>query len=88
MCAEVRKEWKYNMKNERLSRLKERLNQYYDAESKILKGQSYTIGSRQLTRANLADVQKTIKELEADVAIMERRGTTRRRSSRAIPLDC
>lgn len=38
---------------------------YYDAESAILGGaQSYTIGSRQLTRASLSALQKEIKELE------------------------
>lgn len=75
------------MSNQRLAMKKERLQQYYDAEAKILNGQSYTIGSRQLTRANLATVQRIIKELEAEIEALEERGTTKRRSARVIPLD-
>lgn len=75
------------MSNQRLAMKKERLQQYYDAEAKILKGQSYTIGSRQLTRANLATVQRIIKELETEIEALEERGTTKRRSARVIPLD-
>ena len=71
----------------RLAIQKRHLEEYYDAESKILKGQSYTIGSRQLTRANLADVQKKIKELEAEVEALEKRGTTKRQMVRVVPLD-
>lgn len=74
------------MADVKLEMKKKRLEQYYIAEEKILKGQSYTIGSRQLTRANLVDVQKKIKELEAEVEMLEKRGTTKRRSARIIPM--
>ena len=57
---------------------KDRLAQYYKAEEKILKGQSYRIGTRQVTRADLAVVQNEIKELETD-------GTTGRRAVRVVP---
>lgn len=43
----------------------ERLRQYVDAESAILAGQSYTIGNRTLTRANLATVRNAIEDLLA-----------------------
>lgn len=50
---------------ERLQKTRERLNIYYAAELAILEGaQDYQMGSRKLTRADLAQVQRTIKELE------------------------
>lgn len=75
------------MADKRLEIKKKRLRQYYTAEEKILRGQSYTLGSQQLTRANLALVQSKIKELEAEVEALERRGTAKRRSARAVPID-
>ena len=75
------------MSNQRLEMKKKRLQQYYDAEEKILRGQSYTLGSRQLTRANLASVQNKIKELESEVESLERRGTLKRRCARVVPID-
>ncbi len=45
-----------------------RLELYYEAERRILAGaQSYTIGNRQLTRANLAEIRKTISQLEDEL---------------------
>lgn len=41
---------------------------YLAAEAKILGGQSYTIGDRQLARADLAEVRRERKELERRVA--------------------
>lgn len=67
--------------------MKRRLDEYYEAESKILQGQSYTIGSRQLTRSSLPAVQAKIKELESQLDALESRGTMKRRTARAIPLD-
>lgn len=64
-----------------------RLELYKTAEKKILTGQSYSIGSRQLTRADLATVQKQIRELETDVQALEKRGTAKRRSARLVPVD-
>ena len=55
------------MASERLIKTENRLNVYYDAEVAVLSGQSYTIGSRQLTRANLAEIRQAIKELEKQV---------------------
>lgn len=66
--------------------LKKRLEMYYEAEEKILQGQSYTIGSRTLTRTSLANVQSKIKELESEISALETRGNSKRRSVRVIPL--
>lgn len=60
--------------NEKLERARGRLEMYYLAEKKILQGQSYSIGSRSLTRANLKEVQDKIKELEAEVKALSGRG--------------
>lgn len=67
--------------------LERRLEEYYLAESKILRSQSYSMGSRQLTRADLSAVQDEIKELEAALDALEVHGTTKRRTRRAVPLD-
>lgn len=57
---------------------------YYEAEQAILTGQSYTIGGQTLNRANLSHVVKQIKELEKDIARLERGGS---RVRRVIPID-
>ncbi len=58
-----------------------RLELYYEAERRILGGaQSYTIGNRQLTRANLAEIRKTISALEDEMESLagKSRGASRR----------
>lgn len=67
--------------------LKERLERYYDAETRILEGQSYRLGSRELTRANLKQVQDKIKELESQIDALEKNGTTKRKVYRVTPMD-
>ena len=47
-----------------LAQVQTLLDQYYAAETAILLGQSYSIGSRSLTRANLMEVTNRIRELE------------------------
>ena len=75
------------MSSTRLEIAKERLALYYDAEKAILRGaQSYSIGSRNLTRADLSKVQDKIKELEAEVRALSKRGKTRR-VARIVPVD-
>lgn len=60
------------MADSRLVRFKKRLEQYYAAEDAILGGaQSYQIGSRQLTRANLREVNDMIKYLEREITDLE-----------------
>lgn len=61
----------------------ERLKKYIEAEEAILSGQSYTIGNRTLTRANLATVERVIQELiaagaTADDGESESGGSTKR----------
>lgn len=71
----------------KLETYRSRLMLYYNAEEKILQGQSYSIGTRSLTRANLKEVQTMIKELEAKISALETRGTTKRKAARIIPRD-
>jgi hypothetical protein len=55
-----------------IERKKARLDLYYAAEEAILSGaQSYQIGSRTLTRANLRTIETMIKKLEAEVGVLE-----------------
>lgn len=68
-------------------KLQNRLELYYQCEEKILAGQSFTIGSRSLTRANLAEVTSMIKELEDKIAAIDANGTTKRKVARIIPRD-
>nr|DAH95461.1 MAG TPA: head to tail adaptor [Caudoviricetes sp.] len=49
----------------------ERLKKYIEAEEAILSGQSYTIGNRTLTRANLATVERVIQDLIAAGATVD-----------------
>ncbi len=43
------------------------LDAYIEAETKVLQGQSYSIGSRQLTRANLEEIREGIKFWNGEV---------------------
>ncbi len=53
-----------------LSELQERLALYKKAEAAILgDAQEYQHGHRRLTRANLAEVQRAISDLEAKISI-------------------
>lgn len=65
-----------------------RLKQYIEAEEAILSGQSYTIGNRTLTRANLATVEKVINELiEAGAVLDDEEDGTKGRIKRVVFLD-
>lgn len=75
---------------ERKKKYEERLALYYKAEEAVLSGsQSYRIGSRELTRADLAEIRKMIKDLEDAVDELESAlaGNGRRRTMRVIPRD-
>jgi hypothetical protein len=63
---------------------KERLANYLLAEAKILKGQSYQIKDRTLTRADLRWVQNEIRRLQAEVTRLEGGGM---RVKRGVPRD-
>lgn len=75
--------------SDRLNRAKERLNAYYEAELKVLSGQSYRMGNRTLTRANLGEIQQAIENLENLVAELEAQvaGKGRRKVFGIIPRD-
>ena len=75
---------------DRLQEYKDRLDAYYKAEISILDGaQSYQIGSRNLTRANLAEVRQTIEYLINRIEIEEARlaGRGRNKVTGIIPRD-
>ena len=73
------------MSSENLERAKRRLELYYKAEEAVLLGQEYTIGTKKLRRADLADIQSMITKLEKEVKILE--NGEKNRALRAIPLD-
>lgn len=59
------------------SQIQSRLNLYLEAERKILLNQSYTIGTRTYTRANLKTVQNEIEKLRNDLRGLGSSGTMR-----------
>ena len=74
----------------RLQMYHSRLEAYYAAEMAILEGaQSYKIGSRNLTRANLSEISDMIKYLEQRVAAEEaaEKGRGRNKVTGIIPRD-
>lgn len=71
-----------------LERAKKHLEAWYTAELAISTGQSYSIGPRSLTRANLSEVVKQIEYWKKEVARLERNPTGKmRRAKRYIPRD-
>lgn len=75
------------MSNAILEIKRKRLELYYEAEEKVLNSQSYTLGSKTLTRADLMAIQNMIKKLEGEIASLEQYGTMKRRSVRIVPVD-
>ena len=67
---------------------KNRLNLYYEAEEKVLNSQSYTLGSKTLTKGQIRlSIQNMIKKLEGEIAIASQQyGTMKRRSVRIVPV--
>lgn len=65
------------------------LEMWLNAEAEIATSQSYTIGTRTLTRANLKEVRDQIKFWQNKVAELERTESQkgRNRAYRAIPRD-
>lgn len=51
------------MSNAILEIKRKRLELYYEAEEKVLNSQSYTLGSKTLTRADLMAIQNMIKKI-------------------------
>lgn len=54
--------------------LKVRLENYLEAERRVLSGQSYRVGSRELTRANLADIRAAIEDISNQIDMLESSG--------------
>ena len=77
------------MSTDRLQLAKDRLAAYYQAEMAVLTGQEYTIGSRSLKRADLAQIRSAIKELEGHVQMLEAQasGSTASRARRIVLRD-
>lgn len=73
------------VKQERLERLKKRLNLYYEAEEAVLLNQEYVIGTKSLKRADLSTIRVTIKDIEKQVEQLEAGG--RKFAGRFIPRD-
>ena len=75
---------------EKIEKKKARLELYYTAEEQILGGaQSYTLGSRSLTRANLSEIKQMIDTLEDEIAELEglEAGKKPRKAVAVIPRD-
>lgn len=64
---------------------------YYDwlsAESAVTTGQSYSIGTRSLTRANLTEIRKSVVYWKNEIAKLEAKSTGKgRRAMRFMPRD-
>jgi hypothetical protein len=58
---------------------------YIAAEAAVLKGQSYSIGNRTLTRADLTEIRKAITDLYGDKLQLERGNKVR--VQRVVPRD-
>lgn len=65
---------------------KDRLALYYEAEAKVLSGQSYTIGGRSLTRAQLSEIRDGITFWQGRVDRLETTGHSGPTIRRAVPL--
>lgn len=64
---------------------KDRVAIYYEAEAKVLGGQSYTVGGRSLTRANLAEIRDGILYWQGQVDRLTSTGRTGPTMRRIIP---
>lgn len=65
----------------------DRLALYYEAEAKVLAGQSYTIAGRSLTRANLTEIRTGISFWQGKVDRLAATGKTGPTFRRVIPID-
>lgn len=76
-------------KEEKIARLRKRLELYYKREEEMLDGgvQSYGIGTRSATRyqTDLSAIRNAIKEIEDETASLESK--TQRRAVGVIPRD-
>lgn len=73
--------------NDKIARLRERLEEYRKAERAILHSQSYGMGDVNLTRAKLEEVRKGIAELEGQLSRAESSGRRKGRLRYVVPND-
>lgn len=73
--------------NKQLIDAQETLEDLKKARKKILVGgQSYTVGTNQMSRASLAELSREIEAYEVAIDAYESNGTSKRRTVRAVPL--
>lgn len=79
---------KSTLKN-KYDRTKQRLELYYEAETAVLAGQRYKIGTRELWRPELPEIRKMINVLENQCSELESQlsGKGARRAFRITPRD-
>ena len=77
------------MFDDRIKKTRDRLNAYYEAEVAVLSGQEYSIGSRRLVRADLAQIRQAINELEQQLKrlIDKKNGNVASRTRRIVIRD-
>ncbi|MCI5882919.1 MAG: DUF6148 family protein [Clostridiales bacterium] len=73
-------------RQKRLERYMKQREMYLKAEEAVLTSQSYTIGTRTLSRADLAEIRKGIEYLDKKIDEIESSGG-KRRAFRVIPRD-
>ena len=70
-----------------LEAAKEHLQAFLEAEIAVATGQSYKIGSRSLTRANLSEIKERINFWRNEVERLEAGRKKGMRAFRAVPRD-
>ena len=72
---------------DRLSKLNSLLEAVEDAIYAVLAGQSYSLGSRSVTRADLGELRDMKREIQAEIDQIETNGNTRRKFMRVDPMN-
>lgn len=74
---------------EELAKAKQHLQAWLEAELAVSTGQAYKIGTRQLTRASLADIREQIKYWKKEIQRLENSltGKKKRNVFRFVPRD-
>ena len=70
-----------------LEEARENLKMWLEAEKWVSTGQSYTIGTRSLTRVNLAEIEERIDFWRNQLAALENGSKGRGRVFRGVPRD-
>lgn len=70
-----------------LEEAQENLRMWLDAEKAVATGQSYKIGTRSLTRANLSDIKERIAFWRNEVANLENNTGDGVHIVRVVPMD-